>query len=400
MMIKSVLLTSIGLVSIAQALIYAATGGRIIECPWDAKSTDFDMITHITRNRLDWPDLHFDQTSGSMEALVLPEYFWKDLLTPAQTVEIILNPKLRPMLLKAKKFWREIEKEKHGLKARQKLFGIGTRHARKAIERKLGHFQSHLKDVDPLMAGDQAEQVIEAIPPETYKHTSPLLAILSRRFKATQKNVAKLFGFTLKGLKAAVPYIIPVVMTVLRLIVTALITGALSMGGLGMMGSLVGMGGLFGSGSKSAAASTAIPSMGPFYIAQVLLSLLEQHPILDHFIGHRVRLLVAELQRVMDFLRARMQRTDQKIAKFNKNRKMAAKANLLRRQNRPVVPSTRRLPNKDHSTDDDGFGSPARTSRDSSSSGEKRSSIRISTKGSSSKRKSGRSSRRKRVQRV
>lgn len=394
MMIRSVLLTSIGLASIVQARIYAGTGEGIIECPWDANWNDFDMLAHMARGKIDWTELHFDQASGSMEALVLPEYFWLNLLTPAQTIEIILNPKLRPMLLKNRKFWREIEKEQRGTKTRSKLFGRSR--ARKLIERKLDHFRSHLKDVDPIMAGEQAEQVMEAIPPETYKHTSPLLATMSRGFKVTKKNVAKLFGFTLKGLRAALPYLVPVVLTVLKLIATALITGALSMGGLGMMGGIIGMGSLFGTNSKSAA-STTIRSEGPFYVAQLLLHLLEQHPILDRYIGDRVRLLVAELQRVMDFLQRKMHRTNQKIGQFNKRYQLEAKRNVRRGQISSPISATRHRSNQDRHDDGDSLELPTEASNRPSSLRGRRSSTETHAKKSLFKLKGGKESRSGRV---
>lgn len=310
-MISVVALLTLGLTGTVYGLLYAVVGEgpqrRIVEFKscWDVKDA-------LGKAGFHWPNLRFDRARNALEVLALPERVFRRHLTTAQIVDILINPRLKYLTLRSNTFFKKVASKKRSSTSKvggEKLF---KKSIRRAIGRRLGFFRQRLPEVNltTVSGREQANQVVEAISPQAYEHMSPLMAITSPRFQTTLKNIAHLFGLTLRVLRVAVPHLIPIILGIIQQILSTLH-------------------GETRKESESPSATPTVPkwigindtkfntpALRPLHVASLLLGLLEKYPILGTLVGDRVNLLVKELQDLMASVRMRLSNITQKMIKF------------------------------------------------------------------------------------
>lgn len=311
-MISALVLLTLGLLGMVHSLLYAVVGKGPQQQILQFQSGR-SIKAASEKAGFSWSSLRFDRARNPLEVLALPDRVLRRHLTTAQIVDILMNPQLKHLTLRKNEFLTK-ELSKGGLSSKRGGMKLSKKSIRRAIGRRLGFFRQRLPEVNltTVSGREQADQVVEAISPQAYEQMSPLMALTSPRFQATLKNIAHLFGLTLRVLRVTIPHLIPIVLDIIKQIVSVLHHGKRENSNppTTTVSKLVGI--------DHTKFNT--PALHPFHVATLLLSLLEKYPILGKLMGSRVDLLVKELQDLLTNLKKRLFGITQKMTKFKELR--------------------------------------------------------------------------------
>lgn len=271
-------------------------GSNMIKVEEDAF---FDVLHHAGLSSI---SLHFDQAEDVTEVLILPEVFFSTHLTLEQTIEIVMNPNLVAMQMSDDKFIaaamnsgsRPMEMKSSASLGRIKRNRLAFLHSvSHSIGRKVSHFRRALGRVTPATVPDTQRQdaFMEAVQPTAYPYISPLLAIISTKFRLGYKNVARLLGVSLRVLRFTIRWAIPATLATIRTVYRLIRHGrdALS-------------------------------------VSDALVWLVERLPQLDPATGNRILALVNDLNEVMEDVvlqQAQMHKAMKVYLKGGSNRSIA-----------------------------------------------------------------------------
>lgn len=247
-----------------------------------------ELVNGLAERGFTTHDLQFNGVADPKTILRMPLKFFQDDLTPTQLEQMVVNSNTKTLF--SKEFLYKASR-KSALKT--KISNVSKANVRqflssikKSIADKLDAIYSKLKSltVALLGVGRRAERVMENIAVTLYRYVSPTLAFSCKAFKKTLKGIARIFDISLQVL---INYSYELVKMTIS-----------------MIGSIL----------------TLLATFNPaFGIASFLFNLIAANPIMEALIGKTARLMLQELDGLVQHVEGSAEEAKKSIAKNKSN---------------------------------------------------------------------------------